>query len=573
MIYLILVLAVIVRLWSLDFGLPYFFHMDESSVTYTSFYAANNLMRPDSFAQPMLLKYILILIHGIYFLVGKALGFWVTLEQFYFAYIKDPTIFLLSGRLLNVFIGVGTVWFLYFVGQKVYSKAVGLMAAFFLSLAFIHVQESHYIKEDVLLGFLGLVIYYLCFLIIKNNRLKDYLLTGLFLGLAASLKYNSFIFLAIFMAAHFIRAYEKRSAKIFFDKRFYMTLLAAAMIFLLLNPYILIDYQKAFPEIAYQAKLTTSQWVSSEDLPVWLYYWTYHLRFGLGLPLWLLSTGGIFYLLFKKRRLSDLLVVIMPVAFFAAIAIFGSTNFARYAVIILPQMMLISAIICRDFVKSAAFLMIISFLVMIPPFLTVVKFNYYLGLPDTRILAKDWIEKNISSGTKIVNEGAIRSELFSVYGPPISMESNSLQRRLKKVKELGLAGTTLKGLIEVNKDKIGYDLIGTVSIDYFLDLNSLTYVKISGVEKYVEDGYCYLVTSSWTRRDLKGYSVEFTNSLETNYQLVKEFIPDYILENDPIWKVDFARLGKVDIKKGTKIVGPVIKIYRLLKNKCIVSII
>ena len=187
LLILILVSSTLVRIWGINFGLPFTFHFDEPITLYTAFYLAANNLRPDMFILPMLYPYFMMVILGIYFVLGLTFGLWNSPYRFFVAYVNDPTVFLLLGRIVTLLVGVASVFLTYWVGKRVFSERVGLVASFFLGFSFLHVQESHYINEDVMMGLFSLGSFYLNFRVATSGRLRYYALSGLIIGLAASL--------------------------------------------------------------------------------------------------------------------------------------------------------------------------------------------------------------------------------------------------------------------------------------------------------------------------------------------------------------------------------------------------
>lgn len=512
----IILIAFIVRAWGINFGLPYSLHFDEGLLNYTAFFAASHKLRPDQFAYPMFYPYLIIFLYGFYYLLGLLMGLWHSTREFFIAYLTDATPFLLLTRFSTVLISTATVGLLYWIGKKLYHKKIGLVAAFLLSLTFLSVQEAHYTKEDTLVGFLGLSAFYLAVRILKNGKTKDYVLGGMILGILFATKYHFFIFLPLLIFAHFLRYSRSRSSlKVLFNRKFLIGAVLIPVVFFLLNPYIIINYRQAVANIVGQFEVTTVPWVSPQGQPIFLYYLTHHLKHGMGTPLLLVAWAGIVCLLLKSPKRENLLLVLTPLAFFITLMVFGSQNFARYAIPILPFLSLSAAVILNNFFKKQAPLIIISLLIILPSFLRILKFDYYLTQKDTRLEAKDWIEKNILPGTKVINEGAVRSQYASLYGPPIWMDTKSLGKLLKETQEKGLEGDYLALLIEARKGKVGYNLLGIPVLD-----------------QGFTSSYCYLISSSWAKKHQEGYREAFLRVREKDYALIKTFVPNPQLKAD-----------------------------------------
>lgn len=575
LLILILILGIVVRLWGINFGLPYIQHLDEGSEIYTAFYAAANHLKPDMYFHTTFLPYTLIFLYGIYYLLGLVFHLWGSTQQFFTAFLKDPSIFVLIGRIITVIVSVASIVIIYWIGKKLYTHKVGLISALFLSFAFLHVQESHYIKEDVMMGFFGLLIYFNSYQLSQKGRLIDYLLCGLFLGMSSALKYNFFIFLPVFVASHLLFCFQSKHKWLYSNIKFLTAIFIVVTLFFLINPYILIDWSRAVQQLDYQRKLSVVQWVSSEGQPVWVYYIVHHLLNGIGSPLLTLSVLGIFYSIFCIRSTKDTLLVITPICFFLTIGIIGGTNFSRYLVMIIPQLMLIAAItinrlinmINRTQSQKNLLLFLVSVLIIAPSAILIVNFDYYLSSKDTRILAKNWIEQNISPGTKLVNEGAARSQFYSTIGPPLLMDRKSLDKLITEVFEKGLDTKSLFALSDATKGKVGYNLIGAPRVDYRYNSDLGSYSILPSVDEYARGKYCFLILSSWAIKNGQKYNRDFETSIEDSYYLYKEFLSYPELNEDPIWNVDYSNLTQVRLfdKKVTS--GPRIKIFKLKGNE------
>src|SRR5512135_2772481 len=138
----ILLLAIILRVWGVGYGLPYTYHVDEP--TYVS--AALNLGAGTIGKQPNPTGYSNILFgeFAAYYLAGRVTGQFPTTAAFEQAYRSDPSVFLLLGRLTSVLLGAATVLVVYGLGKHSANQSVGLLAALFLAVAFLQVRDSHF---------------------------------------------------------------------------------------------------------------------------------------------------------------------------------------------------------------------------------------------------------------------------------------------------------------------------------------------------------------------------------------------------------------------------------------------
>ena len=98
-------------------------------------------------------------------------------------------------------LGTVSVWLLYLVGARLFSRAVGLLASAVLAVAFLPVFYGHLALNDVptlapltlsLLGTAG---------VLRQGRMLDYLVAGIGLGLATATKYTAGVMILPLLAA------------------------------------------------------------------------------------------------------------------------------------------------------------------------------------------------------------------------------------------------------------------------------------------------------------------------------------------------------------------------------------
>ena len=168
----ILLLAIGLRVWGIEYGLPYPYHVDEP--TYVS--AALNLGAGLIGKQPNPTGYSNILLgeFAAYYLYGRVTGLFPSTAAFEQAYRSDPSMFLLLGRLTSVFFGAATILVVYGLGKRSANQNTGVLAALFLAVAFLHVRDSHYGVPDAPLTFF-VSLSTLCCLLVAQTGKKKYL--------------------------------------------------------------------------------------------------------------------------------------------------------------------------------------------------------------------------------------------------------------------------------------------------------------------------------------------------------------------------------------------------------------
>ncbi len=143
--------ALVLRLWSVDWQLPYQFHNDEQNYLGVAMIAwAHGDPNPHRFLNPSLLAYVDTV---LYLLLGgaQAEAFRVFAEAFG-RHVWDPKGFyliILAARAIVALLGTATIPVVYLAGKELFNRRTGLFAAWFMAVAFLHVRNSHYATNDV----------------------------------------------------------------------------------------------------------------------------------------------------------------------------------------------------------------------------------------------------------------------------------------------------------------------------------------------------------------------------------------------------------------------------------------
>jgi len=154
----IVLLAAVLRLWAIGWGLPYIDHPDEPAVAES----ALGMLRyhdwnPRFFDYPSFYLYALRIVFDAHWRYGLATGLYNSSAQIpHFTrpyehpnanYLVAPGFFL-WGRALTAIFGTITVALVYVVGRRWWSPSVGLVAALVLATLPFHIRHSQYITVD-----------------------------------------------------------------------------------------------------------------------------------------------------------------------------------------------------------------------------------------------------------------------------------------------------------------------------------------------------------------------------------------------------------------------------------------
>ncbi|MFH1827133.1 MAG: glycosyltransferase family 39 protein [bacterium] len=240
------------------------------------------------------------------------------------------------GRYVTALFSLANVYLVYWLGKKLFGKNVGLLGALFLAVSFKAVVNSHIGLPDTYNAFFLLLSLIFSYRIIDKPTFRNYLLAGLFIGLSFSTKYQVFAVFP-FLIAHFFAS--RLNLKNVFSWKIVLSGLMAVGIFILLNPYLWLNYQSAFEIISYVSKKYA---MGRNSLMAYPFF--YLLHFDYGLPLFMLSIVGICYSL-KKFTKQALFLLTGIISFFYVMVFYSNGGFyIRNFITITPLVMLFAAL-------------------------------------------------------------------------------------------------------------------------------------------------------------------------------------------------------------------------------------
>lgn len=412
----ILVLAFALRVWGVSFGLPALVHADEPIVVNHAMQYGLGSFHPHFFKIPPLASYLLFGVYGLFYLVLNLLGHIASTEDFGRLFVQDPSAFYLLGRLtLGVLPGTLTVFFLY-RWVRLIRPQVALIAAFLLSVLFLHVRDSHFIYADMSLVLLFVLTAHAitCYGMTPNK--KKALVFGILLGAAVAMKYNGVFIVIPFIITHFLNRGSLKKSDLFFN--LLIAALLSLIIFLILNPYALLDWRFFWQELTQQGEAQGFTGL------------THHLRYSLagagGWPLMLTAGLGIAWALFKQDRLAYPWIIFIG-SYYLVICFFGQ-HYDRYALPLIPFVIFFSAYFIQaigqkgNFGRLIAAILILS--VVAVSLIKTIASDVLMSRPDIRITAGDWMKKELPEGSRI----ALGEPRFS---PPFD-------RSLEQIAEISL---------------------------------------------------------------------------------------------------------------------------------------
>ncbi len=307
------------------------------------------------------------------------------------------------GRGVSALADVAVVFFTYLLGARMYGRRQGLLAATLVALAVIHIQLSHFLTFDILLGLTTIAALYFMHRVATGGRLRDSVIAGVIVGLGLASKVSVAPIYFALATAHLLYvlpvlgANKGDSAEA--SRRIgtaFIGLLAAGCAslatFIIVQPYAIIDSARFVSDITEQSEMVrrirdypyTRQYI---DTAAYFYHMRQLAAFGLGWPLGVAAWAGLLYVSLRGMRLYyGLLYLAVGWLLPAGVLLISMDLFAIAAASMIAFAALIATLRVRS-PESRGAVLLLSWVI---PYLLVtgafqVKFTRYL-IPVTPLL-------------------------------------------------------------------------------------------------------------------------------------------------------------------------------------------
>ena len=421
---LILLAGLALRIWNIDYGLPFVYSVDEGS------HFANRAVEmfwqdfdPGYYQNPGAYTY---LVYGLLRVMYGPLGFLFDLpfanvtEQF----AKNPTEIWIAARTLAAVLCMVGVLATYWAARRLWGVREGLVAAALLSFAFLPVAYSRVAVTDV--GALAGVALALLFAAraAEEGRTRDYALAGAAAGLAISFKYTAGLVLLPLGVAALARLPADRLRAV---GGLALGGALAALVFVLLNPYVFGSLDQWWTDLRDQADVAANDPKAGQQSGGFGYYLE-SLTWGLG---WAALAAALVGAVVELRRdlVRGLILIALPLALFAYLAT-QSRYFGRWLLPAYPALALLGSVglvaiadlatrVLADARRrplrpaaAAAVLAAITAVVLLQPLAADVRSAQVLGREDTLSEARAWLDERYAPELRVAVEPAVPGRWF-----------------------------------------------------------------------------------------------------------------------------------------------------------------
>ncbi len=492
-------LAIALRLWGIAFGLPYDLTADEPHQIVQALRIGAGeggpLVRMWHTVGKGGLDYILFAEYGVLYVSWWLIGRVHESREFALQYLTDPTAFYLVGRVTIALLGALTTAAVFEVGRRIYDTRVGLGAALFGAVAYYHAAYSHVINVHIAMAcalWAGVAVY---LSYTRSGRRSALIAAGLLSGAAIALAYTAAVGLLMLLAAlWFVADRGRRRASRIGDAA--MLTGAALVSVALMSPDLLTgagllvrnftapsdgrspgDIRSAIDSVTILRQVSWTGYLTLLVKP-------YNAPVTIGALIGV--AAGV-----RRREVWTLLLAAATGLCIVGLSAASRGASESYLLPVTPALWLLcargaAAVAGTRRLPSGA---ITIALAAVPLFFTV-RDDVMLARPDTRVIAKDWIEAHVPSGSKILMDGM---RFRFVQSPPLTGNRATVARRLVNMHDSELTLTDqMLSLYREAADHIqepAYDLYSTM---YGLEVEDLDY--------YMHNCFDYIVVSSFNEK-------------------------------------------------------------------------
>ena len=397
--------AVVLRAIGLAYGLPAVYNPDEVAIFTRAMGLGQTHFNPHNFLYPTLYFYALFAWEGLWFLVGRVAGVFDSLAAFERAFFVDPTSLYLTARLLTLVCGVVTVVAIYRLGSRLFDRTAGVAAALLLAAAPLAVRDAHYVKHDVPVTLLIVLVHLVVAADLTDTTgRRRPVLMGVLAGLAMSTHYYAVFVVPTLVIAALAPA---RIGEPWGSRwtRLARTAAGAICAFALTSPFLLVEPATVWRDLVGNRAIVMDRVTGTAGAFGSLGFYAGWLRSdAAGMVTAGLAAVGFLVALARGWRVAAVSVV-FPVLFLLFIA--NTYPASRYLNPVVPFLTLLAggciAWIARDPRRGGAVVAALLLLVALAESTRAsVRTDLFIRQTDTRTQALQWIEQHVPDGASVL---------------------------------------------------------------------------------------------------------------------------------------------------------------------------
>ncbi len=399
--------GVFLRLWGIGFGLPGLYHPDEGFVVRQALAFGAGYFQPYEYVHSPLLPYIVAVLYGLHFLFGLATGRFQSPSDLAILYFNDPSSFYLLARLTSAAFGVAAIWVAYSLARKAYGRAAALVAALCVALSPILVRHAHYALYDVAVSCSVLVALTLLWGYAEEPGRRRFIVASVAVGLAVAMKHLAAPVAVSLVAAVVWVSRRKRWPALETMEQLVLGAVVALLAFVIVSPFTVLDFRNFWSDAVLHQLVIQTQG-GQELSQVVAFYFEELTTGGLGLPLLIAAGVGMLYALWRRRS-ADIVLGAFTVSYVAELL---SQKWVQqnWMVTLLPVLAIFAGMsldliwraISRTHARWWPAALVVLGIALVPMAGRSYEVSLLFSLPDTRSIAREWVEANIPAGAKVL---------------------------------------------------------------------------------------------------------------------------------------------------------------------------
>jgi len=251
-------IAAATRLWGIDWGLPFLYHPDEpNDMARTLTMLQTGDPNPHWFHYGSLMFYVYgagLLLAG----AGRSVLGWgegVTTAELPVqianatGILADPWT-LLVGRVISMLLSVATVALIFLIVRRLTNRAwPSALAALLFAIGPVAVSEGRLYTPNTLTALLSAAAIWAAIDIYEKGRVRDYVLAGALVGLAAGTKYNAALVGVTVLVAHHLRG---RTGSTTWSRGPLVAIYSSFVLFAISTPFALFDASTFLSDVGFE---------------------------------------------------------------------------------------------------------------------------------------------------------------------------------------------------------------------------------------------------------------------------------------------------------------------------------
>ncbi|MEA2473783.1 MAG: hypothetical protein QOE06_1698 [Thermoleophilaceae bacterium] len=428
----IFVSGLYMRLRNNGYGLPYVYNYDEAQhFTNKAVAMVNGDLDPGYYQNPSAFTYLVyIALKLVYGVLGSV--FTLTEGTVKRQFVHDPTTIWELARGISALLAMAGVLGTFWVGKRIWGLRVAVVSAAILCFAFLPVVYSRIALTDTGTFLPVVLCIYFSVRVWEEGRRRHYVLAGVAAGFAIGFKYTAGLALAPLFVAAVMRLWSQREP----GRPWYrtpwlrrpelisliLTGVATTVAFAITTPFFFVKPISALYQLKQQAQAAGDSAKLGQSQEGGFSYYAKSLTWGFGYAAIVAAiAGGVIEL--RRNRTRGILLALFPLVMFAYLGT-QTRYFGRWLLPMYPLLALLAAVALvqlaslirnRPVVHGIA-IAVLTALVLAQSLAADVRTSDILGKEDTRQIARDFLERHYSPGTRVVIEPAVPDNFYRLTG-------------------------------------------------------------------------------------------------------------------------------------------------------------